>query len=212
VKRVRRWVATALILCSFLVALSGALLAGGCSERARTSERAKTPRDGGTTRETDSSREAAEASRSATRAANGQLVLYFPNRTVDRLVREERPFDASRPRAEQVVEALFAGPRTHEGLPFVPCGLSTPTVDVEGDTAIVHFGTDLATFYPVGQQPEELFVYAFVDSLVDSLGVSHVRFCVKGGTGGLPGDALVTKPEGFARNARLIDSASSSRP
>lgn len=206
-----RWLATALILCSFLVALPGALLTGGCSEGASTSERAKTQRDGGTASETASSREAGEATRPTTKAANGQLVLYFPNHTVDRLVPEERSSVRSRPRVEQVVEALFEGPRSAETLPFVPRGLSTPTVEVKGDIAIVRFGADLATFYPAGEQPEELFVYAFVNSLIDSLGVSRVRFDIEGGAGVLPEEALVTKPEGCTKNAHLID-FSASRP
>ena len=205
-----RWLATALILFSFLVALP-VLLTSGCSQRASTNERAETPLGGGTPRETTSSREAGEATRPATKAVNGKLVLYFPNHTVDRLVPEERSSVRSRPRAQQIVEALFEGPRSAEALPFVPRGLSPPSVEVEGDTAVVRFGADLATFYPVGEQPEQLFVYAFVNSLIDSLGVSRVHFDIEGGGSMLPENALVTKPHGYAKNERLIDS-SASRP
>jgi hypothetical protein len=109
--------------------------------------------------------------------------LYFASPDGAGLVREAREIeDCGDPTAcaEAIVEELVNGP-VGDMSPTLPPSTIIEDVRVEGDTATVDFGKELAEGFPAGSNAQIMAVYSVVDSLAGNFpSIKKVRFLLGG--------------------------------
>lgn len=118
------------------------------------------------------------------REAGALLVaLFFAAPDGSGLVREAREIDACLDPAEcaeEVLEELINGP-VGEKSPTLPPMTTFRSVRVEGDTATVDFGKELAEGLPAGSNAEMAALYSVIDSLAFNFpSIKKVKFLLEG--------------------------------
>jgi spore germination protein GerM len=111
------------------------------------------------------------------------VTLFFASPDGTGLVREAREIDACADPAacaEEVLEELINGP-VGDVAPTLPPVATFHSVRLEGETAIVDCGKELAEGFPAGSSAQMVAVYSVVDSLAFNFPViKNVRFLLEG--------------------------------
>jgi hypothetical protein len=125
------------------------------------------------------------------------VALYFASPDGAGLVREAREIDACADPtgcAEAVVEELVNGP-VGEMSPTLPPATTVQAVRVEGDTATVDFGKELAEVLPAGSNAQVMAVYSVVDTLAANFpSIKRVKFLLGGESVKALGELDLTAP------------------
>ncbi len=111
------------------------------------------------------------------------VALFFAAPDGSGLVREAREVDACQDPtecAEEILEELINGP-VGETSPTLPPATTFRSVVVEGDTATIDFGRELAEGFPSGSNAEMMAVYSVIDSLAFNFpSIKKVRILLGG--------------------------------
>lgn len=115
----------------------------------------------------------------------GQRIrLYFSDKDANFLVPEYMDIQRKEPNIiKRIVQELIKGPMDPSLKPTMTAGLSEKDVlgaEVDGDTAIVNFSSNLKTMHGGGSAGETMTVYSIVDSITELPNIKRVQILIDG--------------------------------
>jgi spore germination protein GerM len=108
------------------------------------------------------------------------VLLYFPDKSLNFLVPEERYAELNKSLERTIVDELIKGPYNEENSRVIPSGTSIKSITIREDTIIVNLSKDFKEIAGRGEKPETLAVYSIVNSLTAIPGIKNVVFEING--------------------------------
>ena len=134
------------------------------------------------------------------------MTLYFTDLTGTKLIPETRKvyYTSSEPLERAVVEELFKGPRVTGSMATFGTDIHILSVITQDDICYVNLDSSSVRITAAPDVSEEVQIYAIVNSLTDTCGVSKVQITLDGETNTVF-RKTVRLSEPFSRKDSLIE-------